>query len=499
MYRTVQNAGNINPSCSGLFISNSRLLIYVVYCVTLAGGYALVLGALPDPSQTESVTLAFAIGAVVPSCAIFRREVDLLEPMYWFSAMYFAFFIGAVYFILTDFQYAQHNLISDPTERSRVLFKSLSLILIGYLMFLGAYLVATMRCQRARIDFNHDDRMPDWLIGSAVVALLALGLANFIYLVANYPGGLLKYYSEMGLRAHRLEAFGEGTTTAGLQLIYAAVWLWLFILMRNCRRGIAVSNARIAIFVITATISAAILASQGRLFQTISYALALAGMAYAFSTNVGRNSKMLIGGAVLILAGLGLFFGRLLSLLIFNRPDVFASLVWSVTIETFLRALNYFVLDAGNVTDLTSFMNVVAYWEQDSSYLYGTSFLSPLSRFIPGVELQGIAEMSQHGWSTNTGALPPTFVGELYANFGVVGVIGGMLVAGFVIGRVYIYCARRGNFWMTLILSALTFRFFFVLPKGETVNLVGAVWLILPAIATFAALKIIYLTARRPG
>jgi hypothetical protein len=499
MDRVAQIAGNNNPSYSGLLISKARLLIYFAYCTMLVACYILILVALPDSSQTASVTLAFAIGAVVPCCAIFRRELDLLEPIYWFSAMYFAFFLGAVYFILTDFQYAQHNLIGDPAERSRILFKALSLVLIGYLMFLGGYLVATMCCQRARIDFDHDDRMPDWLIGSAVVALLALGLANFTYLIANYPGGLLKYYSEMGLREHRLEAYGEGVTTVGLQFIYAAVWLWLFILMRNIRRDISVSNVRIAIFVIVATISAAILASQGRLFQTISYCLALVGMVYAFSVSKRRNLAMLFGGAGLFLAGLGLFFGRLVSLLIYNRPEVLTSLGWSGVVDTFFRTFNYFVLDAGNVTDLTSFMNIVAYWEQDFSYLYGTSFLSPLSRFISGVEVQSIAQITQQGWNTGIGAWPPTFVGELYANFGVVGIIGGMLLAGFVMGRVYNYCARRGSFWMTLILCALTYRFFLVLPKGETVNLVGAVWMVFPAAATFAGLRLIYMIARRPG
>ena len=499
MENAAQIEGNINPAFSGLVINKARLLVYLVYCMVLAGFYTLTLGALPDSSQTASVTLAFAIGAVVPSCAIFRREVDLLEPIYWFSAMYFAFFLGAVYFILTDFQNSQHNLISDRAERGLVLLKSLSLVLIGYVMFLGAYLVATMHSQRAKINFHNDDGMPNWLVGSAVVTLLILGLANFIHIVANYPGGLVKYYSEVGLRAHRLEVFGEGFSTAGLQMIYAAVWLWLFILMRNIRRGIAVSKARIMIFIAVAAMSAAIFASQGRLFQTISYCLALAGMAYAFSANKQRNSRMLLGGAALILAGIGLFFGRLLSLLIFNHPEVLARIGWTGVVETFFRTLNYFVLDAGNVTDLSSFMNVVAFWEKDFSYLYGTSFLSTLSRFIPGVEFQGIAEMSQEGWSTNTGAWPPTFVGELFANFGVVGVIGGMLVAGFVMGRVYVYCARRGSFWMTFILCALTYRFFFVLPKGETVNLVGAVWMVFPALTTFAMLKIIYFTARRPG
>jgi hypothetical protein len=499
MDRSAQYPIDNSPSCAGLVINNARLSVYIVYCVVLVGCYALSLSVLPDSSQTAALTIAYAIGAIVPCCAIFRRELDLLEPIYWFSAMYFAFFVGAVYFILTDFQYAQHNLVDDLDERNRTLRKALSLVLIGYLVFLGGYLVATMYSQRARINFDGDNHVPDWLIASTVVALLALGLLNFTYLIANYPGGLLKYYSEMGLRQHRLEAYGEGVTTAGLQLIYAGVILWLFMLMRKIRRGVSVAKYQIAIFTVLSISSAAVLASQGRLFQTVSYCLVLAGMVYAFSDGKRRNPVMLLSGAGLVMCGLGLFFGRLLSLLIYNRPEVLTSLGWSGVVDTFFRALGRFVLDSGNVTDLTSLMNIIAFWEQDFSYLYGMSFLSPLSRFIGGVEFQSIAELTQPHWSTGVGAWPPTFVGELYANFGAVGVVGGMLIAGFLMGRAYVYLARWRGFWATLILCALTFRFFLVLPKGETVNLAGSVWIVLPALAIFGALKLVSVVARQPN
>ena len=488
---------------SGLTVNRTRLLAYLAYCLALALIFAWTTRFLPYPGQTEALALAFLVGAIVPVALVFRARLDLLEPVHWFAAMYYFFFLGAVYFILTDFQHAQHNLIVTRDERDRVLLHALMLVLAGFVAFVVGYFAASARVRREPMRFASADPVPDWMLDLTVLVLLAIGLANFVYLVANYPGGLTTYYAEMGLRQHRLREYGEGVTTAGLQLFIAAVWFSLFVVMRRIRlRGSASTGRRLGATLI-ALFSIAVVTSQGRLFQTVSFCLAIAAMIYAFSSSPRRNRSMVLAGAGLFGAGLALYFGRLLSVLLHNRPELFAELGLRGVIETFFTTLNRLLIDGGNVTDLTSLMNIVAYWERDFPFLYGESFLSVFSRLLPGVEFRSVAEITQPVWSTGIGAWPPTFVGELYANFGTVGVLAGMLVAGFVAGRVYAFCARRGTFWATLLLCAITFRFLFILPKGETVNLAGPFWLVVP---TFVTLLVMLLasaaleqSARKPG
>lgn len=480
----------------GLAINTTRLAIYVLWCVLLLPVYVLTVPYLPNPGQADTLALAFLLGAVVPVCIVFRKQMDLLEPLYWFSVMYFVFFPGAVYFLLTDFQHSQHNLIADSTLRDRILIKALWLALIGYVMFLVGYLTATLQARRARIQFG-GERTPDWLILATAAALLSIGMLNFVYLIVNYPGGLVAYYSQMGIRLHRLDAYGDGVTTLGLQFVYAAVWMGFFVVLRRADKGQYPSRLAVLGLAMLAAASAAILASQGRLFQTVSYCLAMGGMLYAFSDHSRRNVVMLLSGAGLLLAGIALYFGRLVSVLLYNRPDIFQQLELGQAIEVFVLTLNRSLLDSGNVTDLTSFMNVLAYWEQDFSFLYGSSFASAFGRVIPGIDAKSVAETTQAAWSTGAGALPPTFTGELYANFGSMGVIGGMLVAGFFAGRIYRFCVKNGGFLMTLLLCAFTFRFFFILPKGETVNLTGMIWTLLPVTAAMTAVRLFYVAARR--
>lgn len=480
----------------GLTLSPVRLGLYAAYCLLMFAAFFWANAHVPSQNQTASLALAFVIGVVVPVCIAFRKDIDLLEPIYWFALMYYVFFVGAVYFILTDFEFSSHLLIVDRIERDRSLLKALVLVLAGYIAFVFSYFFATRQTRRARIVFPSKNTIPGWLQFGAIAALFAVGLFNFYYLIANYPGGLFRYYSEIGLRTHRLEAYGAQVTTAGLQLVYTAVWFWMYALMRRKQFGNPPSRIHLFAFGCAAIASVAILGSQGRLFLTVSYCLVIAGMFYAHSTSTRRNSGLLFGGSALIIGGLALYLGRLLSVFHYNQPDLFAQFSLGELFALFVRTLNTLILDSGNVTDLTSLMNIVAFWERDFGFLYGSSFAAFIPKFVPGIEVDSVAQMSKNDWSTGVGAWPPTFIGELFANFGSVGVVSGMLVAGFLTGKVYLLCTRFNTFWSTLILASLSFRLFFILPKGETANLAGAIWTFLPALIALGFIALIITTLR---
>ena len=88
-------------------ISGVRVLVYIVYCGCLWSTFPIVAGNLADPGFFTSLVLAYVLGSFVPVCTVLGRRLDLLEPIYWFSAKYYLVFPAAVYFLVTGFAYSE--------------------------------------------------------------------------------------------------------------------------------------------------------------------------------------------------------------------------------------------------------------------------------------------------------------------------------------------------------------------------------------------------------
>jgi hypothetical protein len=63
--------------------------------------------------------------------------------------------------------------------------------------------------------------------------------------------------------------------------------------------------------------------------------------------------------------------------------------------------------------------------------------------------------------------LPPTAIGEWYANFGIGGVIGGMFVVGFLLGRIFKRARLSDNPFLAVLWANFAFGFVVIYPKTD--------------------------------
>lgn len=94
-------------------------------------------------------------------------------------------------------------------------------------------------------------------------------------------------------------------------------------------------------------------------------------------------------------------------------------------------------------------------------YLYGYSYIMDLKAIKPGPDI------AFGGWLTSyqtphlagIAGMTPTVIGEFYANFGVLGVVFGMFIVGFILQYIYIQIIRRSKNESSLLLLSLTTLF----------------------------------------
>jgi hypothetical protein len=94
-------------------------------------------------------------------------------------------------------------------------------------------------------------------------------------------------------------------------------------------------------------------------------------------------------------------------------------------------------------------------------------------------------------WYTDIegGGLPPTAIGEWYANFGISGIIGGMFVVGLLLGRIYKFARASDSPYLAVLWANIAFGFIVIYPKTDlaqipafSIVMVFATWLLVDLI-----------------
>ena len=179
------------------------------------------------------------------------------------------------------------------------------------------------------------------------------------------------------------------------------------------------------------------------------------------------NKKYLLVAGIIILASVFMYFFRLMSNYIEigkvdNVLDGF---------KLFFHQIGYYAVDRGNVPNIAIMPKIIDSWDSDIGYLCGSSFLTFIFSFvnigIPHTKFM-TSVMIKNTWFSQVegGFLPPTGVGEMYANFGPVGVFIGMLLFGIFIALLYKYMLKKGNFFVTLVSIKIIVLFIMIYPKS---------------------------------
>ena len=435
-----------------------------------------------------SLVLSYLLGALVPVCIIFGRRMDFVEPIYWFSAKYYLAFPAAVYFLVTGFAYSEHLLNPGLPRLVALTEKALLLFVVGYASYLVGYLLLIRNHGSRRIRLPTRNEMAGWISRLAIATCVAIGLLNFLYLLTRYPGGPIGYLLDFGQRGNRFDDISGTVTTFGYQFLYAGVFLWLVILIRD--RKLGVMSAESWFFFLVVLVSVLVSVSQGRLSQSISYFLILASLGYIFSRRGSQNFRFAAFAGFGLMSGIVLYFLRRVSAGTFGSTDSMTIEALAGYANAFMPVLGYWLIDKGNVPNLAVVINLL---EQDGlmgSYWYGLSFpvaLTKLSSFTG--DLPNIGQSVASAWFNDGGGLPPTIIGEMFLNFGIIGVPVGLFLVGVFSAWFYNAVRSSGHFLLYIIYVAILFKFFFLWPKGESSNLVGAFWQFMPAVLIYLVIR----------
>jgi hypothetical protein len=329
-------------------------------------------------------------------------------------------------------------------------------------------------------------------------SFLVIGVVNFLYFTGSYPGGTVAYFQDIGIRTHRYEFLeGAAATTLGYQLVYASVFLWAFVIIRAKKHHSI--NWEILGFMVAVLISLLVLASESRMFQLVSYVMVLTGLFYVTATSRRRNALFLGAVASFFAIAILLYVLRVISALAYAHPEALAGLSTGELAATAGRGMTYLLIDKGNVPNIPILMNIVENWEHSLGFEYGRTFFNWIAALLPWLEPENIGMVIRDNWYISVGGLPPTALGELYANFGAPGVYAGMFLIGALMAGTYNVVRSRRDFWIYLIFLAISFRFFMIWPKGESMNIAAAIWLFLPTIGAVLLVRMVaaVLTTRR--
>lgn len=396
----------------------------------------------------------------------FQKRMILFEPFSIFTAYYTTTIPAAIYLKYSSFDRSLYITSTSFVHEIENLFAlSLLYLIIGYLSAMTGYLVFV---KHRTIDIRFDENLPIGLVKVVIFCFALVAILNFGYNIWYFAGGnVALYFSNVSIRA--LEFSEKGGTTLGYLFGYVAAYCWLYLLLRNQKRS--------WLFGMFFFVTVSMRVSTGRITQTVAYVMSFLVILYfvKFKQWSKQHFKIVVIAVVICLFATLFYFARITSSLIYNR-ELDSS--WTANIISYLdwETLMHYAVDRGNVPNIPILMKIIDSWEEDIGYLWGSSLFSGLYGFIPSTLRPKHYQPShkiKNVWYSDVigGSLPPTGVGEMYANFGFLGPIGGMFVFGALIAIFYNFLAKYGSYWFLVIYSQVVLGFVMIFPKGEFDNL----------------------------
>jgi oligosaccharide repeat unit polymerase len=391
----------------------------------------------------------------------FRRE-PLYDPriLFTLSASLWLFIIHGYLIDFEGYLAAKPGLYSQDI---RVLSAfALGMMLVGYIAFIGgASLGVRFAFQSPSVTFR-DYR----LLMLVCVLLIFVAVLNFMANVVLISGGnVFRYLSEFALRTYQI-ADNQGVTASGYLLGFIGVQVIAFVVGRR-------ESSRLVLLGLLAAVAVVFVIrfSQARIFQTlvligacyVSYSMGVAG-------REGRHTPWLQHFHYLVLAagmGLGFYFLRLASAL--NHLGM--QINWQ-TVSEFSDRIVHFAFERGNVPNFPIVFTIIDKMPAEEGFLYGKTLFNWAIFLIPKSILKGdylISIWVKNTWYLNVegGGLPPTAVGEWYANFGFAGVVVGMFLVGLALGTLYKMARTLESPYLAVLWANLVFGFVVIYPKTD--------------------------------
>jgi len=335
-------------------------------------------------------------------------------------------------------------------------------MLIGYTAFIGGASLGVRFRIRSPLERFDDYKLLSCVCGLLIVVAVLNFMAN-VMLISS--GDIFQYLASFALRPYDVED-DKGVSAAGYMLGFIGVQIIAFVVGRK-------RSAKPLVFALLGAVFVVLLMrfSQGRIFQTlvllcacyVSYAMGVARRTGQHVPWVGRIHYLMFAAIL----GIGIYFLRLASALSHMGVDI----SWQ-SVSQFGSRFMHFALERGNVPNFPVVFTIIDKMPSDVDFLYGRTLFNWAIYFVPKAILK--ADYLISIWVKNTwyldvegGGLPPTAVGEWYANFGFAGVVVGMFVVGLMLGVLFKLARVSESPYLAVLWANMAFGFIVIYPKTD--------------------------------
>ena len=478
----------VNSIESGSVTTYKRLHAFLLLCVVVLLPISIVTFLGTHKYQTAIYFLVL-LSLAIAGLFILNKRLILFEPIVLFSAYYITVVFAGIYSISTDF-YANSfvNNTTFSTDIPTLIAYTCVYFFFGYVCMLLGYYLVKQNNLKIRFDLEPKSQLSDTVLNIFIITFLIIGIGNYIYNVWIYAGGnLFSYMANVSVR--HIE-FAVSGTTIGYIFAYNAMYIWFF---KLARKNIYWSKFFIIILILTLLMKA----STGRIFGTMLYIASFIGIYYYLeisSKRVLSNAKYYVAAIGIVLFGIINYYLRIISSLSYN--NMLESGIAKAFIELF-NEFGFYAVDKGNLPNIGVFLKIVDSWKNEIGYLYGQSLITWIFNILPSSirpEAYQPSVMIKQTWYSHIpgGNLPPTGIGEMYANFGILGPFLGMFIFGCLVALLYNYTLKSKSYWFLAIYIQIAIGFIMLYPKGEFDNL--TLWHVIPILLIVVTMKIISLS-----
>lgn len=431
-----------------------KLYILIVFFFTLN-----VVKEL-DANQL-SIFFGLFFSAVAVPAVFFIRRVGVFEPIFWFTIYYYVLIYSEFAAVQSKFHFSTFFDNTYFYSNKLDLFSiSIWVVLVGYLCFLFSY----------SLFFNDKIvKKGNYLVRGVSFTLLKylayifmlIAIINFMYnikAISNFD--IISYFEKIKYYSGHFVDFG--ITIVGYNFMYPSIFFALYLYFNK-----KINKYTLVVFMFFFLL---LVASLGRI-TGFGMSIIIIYLVFLYVGDIFfLNKKRIAILSIAVLGIISLFFLRMFSE--YHR-------VFDISFDDFvvneLSNAMYILIGEGNLPNIGIVMKIIDSWEVDIGFLYGGSIFVGLMAFLPSsisvdvIQNNTVSWIAKRTWYSDIhgGGLPPTIIGDLFANFGYIGVFFGMFVLGWFFARVYGFVLKKKNFFIFVVYAYFLTRFVFILPKGE--------------------------------
>lgn len=410
-------------------------------CLIILQALTFAVSQTANDMAPYIISLALMPSIIVLIAIFMTGSRDFFSPLYvFFYLVFIGVFLKSVYLLYFDSGLARDIILAG--RGNEILENGIVAISIGALAFVIGFLLLR-RVPTIGLDHNRvkcvNSGIREKYINAILIFTLALSSLGFVYFYIEMDIGASISQGKIAVkRTHEAtsELAPRGAALTYLrwvgQTLPQVVVLVMITLSHATKTQLSFSQKILVLLIGLLSIGIPVL-SSARL--ELAYFFVMAIMVHHYYKRRARLTWILATG-VIILLFLGLL-GQIRHMQTTSSPTIEDKIVQfdEIVEKTLGRA--YFI-DVGKTSVIVDSV------PKDVEYLWGRSFLTFIFAPIPRTlwETKPIVRIGHFVGTViyqrpNESGVPPGLIGELYLNFGYVGIIVGMLILGLVLRIIY--------------------------------------------------------------